>query len=115
MLKLEDMEAAAKGATHMFFCFPVNEALLEATAIAALAARGAGMRGVVNLSQWCAKLDSHSPHSRKHALSEAVRTPPLDLFAPNHWPASPAPRVIPAEQHARYTECACKHHTWLPT
>ena len=73
MLKIEDVEAAAAGANLMFFCFPVKEGLLEATTIAALAARKAGMRGVVNLSQWCAKLDSHSPHSRKHALSEAVR------------------------------------------
>ncbi len=81
MLKLEDVEGAAKGAELMFFCFPVKEGLLEATTIAAIAAKNARMRGVVNLSQWCAKLRSHSPHSRKHALSEAVRIP------------SPLPRV----------------------
>ncbi len=75
MLKLEDMEAAARGASLMYFCFPVKEGLLEATTIAALAARRAGLRGIVNVSQWCAKLDSHSPYSRKHALSEAVRAP----------------------------------------
>ena len=75
MLKIEDMDAAAHGASLMFFCFPVAGGLLEATTIAALAARRAGMRGILNVSQWVAKLDSHSPYSRKHAMSEAVRTP----------------------------------------
>ena len=75
MLKIEDMEAAAHGTSLMFFCFPVSGGLMEATTTAALAARKAGMHGIVNLSQWCSKVDSHSPHSRKHALSEAVRTP----------------------------------------
>ena len=87
MLRIEDMEAAARGAALMFFCFPVKEGLLEATAIAALAAQRAGMRGIVNLSQWCAKIDSHSPHSRKHGLSEAVRIPLGPPLQPAHGPA----------------------------
>jgi hypothetical protein len=73
MLKIEDVEDAAKGAQYMFFCFPVDAGLTEATTIAAIAAKNAGMRGIVNLSQWVSKLTSHSPFTRKHALSEAVR------------------------------------------
>ena len=91
MLKLEKMEEAAKGAQYLFFCFPVTEGLLEATTIAAISAQNAGMRGIVNLSQWCAKLHSHSPYSRKHALSEAVRALSLCPYIPSscncHRPA----------------------------
>lgn len=36
----------------------------------------AGLKGIINNSQWCADLHSRSPQSRRHALAEAV----LDAF-----------------------------------
>ena len=82
MLRFKDMHAAAQGAAYMFFCFPVQGGLLEATATAALAAKQAGLKGVLNLSQWCARVDSHSPQSHRHGLSEAVRRLPPILLCP---------------------------------
>ena len=119
MLKIEVMEAAARGAVLMFFCYPVKEGLLEATTIAALAAHSAGMRGIVNLSQWCAKLDSHSPYSRKHSLSEAVRTPwpspaltvPVSLYIPCmmfYAPGVLAHQMCKHQYHV-LPGCACGH------
>lgn len=32
----------------------------------------AGLKGIVNNSQWCSDLQSKSPQSRRHALAEAI-------------------------------------------
>ncbi|BDA41156.1 hypothetical protein COCOBI_01-8110 [Coccomyxa sp. Obi] len=84
LLNIEDVLHAAQGVDYMFFTFAVQGGLLEASTIAAIAARDAGKRtsgsvntlrclkGIVNNSQWCADLLSPSPVSHRHALSEAV-------------------------------------------
>ncbi|CAL8466567.1 g6105 [Coccomyxa elongata] len=87
LLKIEDVARAAQGVDYMFFTFAVQGGLLEASTIAAIAARDAGKRhhahhslclkGIINNSQWCADLLSPSPVSHRHALSEAV----FDAFA----------------------------------
>ncbi|CAL8462008.1 g1539 [Coccomyxa elongata] len=78
LLKIEDLRRAAQGVDYMFFTFAVQGGLLEASTIAAIAARDAGkhhhtrLKGIINNSQWCADLLSPSPVSHRHALSEAV-------------------------------------------
>ncbi|BDA41154.1 hypothetical protein COCOBI_01-8090 [Coccomyxa sp. Obi] len=100
LLDIEDVVRAAQGVDYMFFTFAVQGGLLEASTIAAIAARDAGKRphcrtcsvadsqmstpadirpdqiaglkGIVNTSQWCADVLSPSPVSHRHGLSEAV-------------------------------------------
>ena len=70
---LRSMRGAMKGVGRVYFVYPPQGAqLVEATTIAATAARDAGVRGFVNMSQISAREDSDSPLARHHWLSEGI-------------------------------------------
>jgi len=70
---LHSMRGAMEGAGRVYFVYPPQGArLIEATTIAATAARDAGVRGFVNMSQISARQDSDSPLARQHWLSEGI-------------------------------------------
>ena len=67
------MRGAMKGVGRVYFVYPPQGAqLVEATTIAATAARDAGVRGFVSMSQISAREDSDSPLARHHWLSERI-------------------------------------------
>lgn len=68
---LQSMRAAMEGVSRAYFCYPPElPNLLEAASNLAVAARDAGVRGLVNMSQLTAREDAPSPLSRAHWLSE---------------------------------------------
>ncbi len=70
---LRSMRGAMEGVSRLYFVYPPQGAqLIEATTIAATAARDAGVRGFVNMSQISAREDSDSPLARQHWLSEGI-------------------------------------------
>ena len=70
---LRSMRGAMKGVGRVYFVYPPQGAqLVEATTIAATAARDAGVRGFVSMSQISAREDSDSPLARHHWLSERI-------------------------------------------
>ena len=70
---LRSMRDAMEGAGRVYFVYPPQgDRLIEATTIAATAARDAGVRGFVNMSQISAREDSDSPLARHHWLSERI-------------------------------------------
>lgn len=72
MLNLQDVIAATSGRDAVFFCYPVQPGLLEASSIMAYAAWQAKLKIVVNLSQGSAARWSPSETGRKHWLSEHI-------------------------------------------
>src|SRR5262245_50236499 len=72
-LDLASVRAARAGVRRALFSYPVQEGLLDATAIFAPAARDADVELVVNLSQLLARPDIQpTPHQQRHWLSEQV-------------------------------------------
>ncbi len=70
---LKSMRAAMQGVKRVYFVYPPQgELLVEATTIAAVAARDAGVEALVNMSQISAREDSDSPLARQHWLSENI-------------------------------------------
>ncbi len=70
---LRSMRDAMEGAERVYFVYPPQgDRLIEATTIAATAARDARVRGFVNMSQISAREDSESPLARHHWLSERI-------------------------------------------
>ena len=70
---LKSMRAAMQGVKRVYFVYPPQgELLVEATTIAAVAARDAGVDALVNMSQISAREDSDSPLARQHWLSEKI-------------------------------------------
>ena len=72
-LDLASMRKAMQGVERVYFCYPPQvEGLVEATVIAATAARDAGVEALVNMSQISAREQSASPLPREHWVSELV-------------------------------------------
>ncbi len=70
---LESMREAMQGVRRVYFVYPpTGELLVEASTIAAVAARDAGVEALVNMSQISAREDSESPLARQHWLSENI-------------------------------------------
>ncbi len=70
---LKSMRAAMQSVKSVYFVYPPQgEFLVEATTIAAVAARAAGVEALVNMSQISARENSDSPLARQHWLSENV-------------------------------------------
>jgi uncharacterized protein YbjT (DUF2867 family) len=70
---LQSVRGAMKGIQRAYFTYPVQEGLLEATAIFASAGRAAQLEQVVNLSQHLNIMDDQlTPHQKHHALSEQI-------------------------------------------
>jgi uncharacterized protein YbjT (DUF2867 family) len=72
-LDLSSVRAAMDGVSRAYFAYPVQDGLLDATAIFASAARRCGVELVVNLSQLLERSgDQPTPYQRRHWLSEQI-------------------------------------------
>lgn len=66
------VKAAMEGIEGAYFCYPIAEGLVQATAQFGQAAKENGVRSVVNMSQKIAREDAPSHASFDHWLSERV-------------------------------------------
>jgi uncharacterized protein YbjT (DUF2867 family) len=71
-LNLDDIRAALRGVAGAYFCYPIRPGIIQATAYFAQAAKEAGIDGVVNMSQVCAREDAKSHAMYDHWLAERV-------------------------------------------
>jgi uncharacterized protein YbjT (DUF2867 family) len=72
LLEHDDAIRATAGTSAAYFCYPVRPGLIQATAYFADAAKRAGLKAVVNLSQISAREDSKSHAARDHWIAESV-------------------------------------------
>jgi uncharacterized protein YbjT (DUF2867 family) len=72
LLAVQAVREATRGVTGVYFAYPVQEGLLDATAIMALAAREAGVSRLVNLVMLQSSPDAPTPRMRQNYLSEQV-------------------------------------------
>jgi uncharacterized protein YbjT (DUF2867 family) len=63
---------AMAGVDRVFFTYPVLDGLLDATGAVAAAAKNAGVRRLVEVSQLRPDPNAHSPRTRQHWVSEQV-------------------------------------------
>src|SRR5713226_7591593 len=71
-LDLDAIRAAVQGVQHAYFCYPIRPGIIQATAYFAQAAKEAGIEGVVNMSQVCARADAKSHAMCDHWVAERV-------------------------------------------
>src|ERR1700731_561549 len=71
-LDARSVQRAAQGTSAIYFAYPVQEGLLDATAAMALAARSAGISRLVNLVMLQSSLDAPTPRMRQNYLSERI-------------------------------------------
>jgi uncharacterized protein YbjT (DUF2867 family) len=71
-LDIRSVQRAVQGASSVYFAYPVQEGLLDATAAMALAAREAGISRLVNLVMLQSSADAPTPRMRQNYLSEQV-------------------------------------------
>ncbi|HEX2619926.1 MAG TPA: NmrA family NAD(P)-binding protein [Phototrophicaceae bacterium] len=72
LLSIQAVREAMKGVAKVYFCYPVQAGLLEATAILAQAAREEGVKFIFHLSLGASSDTSLSPWGRKMWLSEKI-------------------------------------------
>jgi len=72
LLDLRAVRQAARGASRIYFAYPVQEGLLDATAIMAAAAREAGVSHLVDMVMLQSSPDAPTPRMRQNYLSEQV-------------------------------------------
>ncbi len=68
----DDAIRAAAGATAAYFCYPVRPGIIQTTAYFADAAKRAGLKAVINMSQISAREDSKSHAARDHWIAERI-------------------------------------------
>ena len=71
-LDIRSVQRAAQGTSAVYFAYPVQDGLLDATASMALAAREAGISRLVNLVMLQSSPDAPTPRMRQNYLSEQV-------------------------------------------
>ena len=71
-LRLQTLRPALVGVDRAFFCYPLADGLLQATANLCVAACEAAVKSVVNVSIMMAGEDHPSPVCRDHFLSERI-------------------------------------------
>src|SRR5882762_4019602 len=71
-LNLDDVRAALLGVAGAYFCYPIRPGIIHATALFAQAAKEAGVKCVVNMSQISAREDAKSHAAQDHWLAERV-------------------------------------------
>src|SRR6266567_3615027 len=71
-LDLDAIRAAVQGVQRAYFCYPIRPGIIQATAYFAQAAKEAGIDGVANMSQVCAREDARSHAMYDHWLAERV-------------------------------------------
>ncbi len=72
LLEHDDAIRAASGATTAYFCYPVRPGIIQTTAYFADAAKRAGLKAMVNMSQISARDDSKSHAARDHWIAERI-------------------------------------------
>src|SRR5581483_8569314 len=71
-LNIRSMRRAAEGTSAIYFAYPVQDGLMDATAAMAVAAREAGVTRLVNLVMLQSSPDAPTPRMRQNYLSEQV-------------------------------------------
>jgi uncharacterized protein YbjT (DUF2867 family) len=71
-LDIRSVQRAAEGTSAIYFAYPVQDGLMDATAAMALAARQAGVSRLVNLVMLQSSPDAPTPRMRQNYLSEQV-------------------------------------------
>jgi uncharacterized protein YbjT (DUF2867 family) len=71
-LDIRSVQRAAKGAGAIYFAYPVQDGLMDATAAMAVAAREAGISRLVNLVMLQSSPEAPTPRMRQNYLSEQV-------------------------------------------
>jgi uncharacterized protein YbjT (DUF2867 family) len=71
-LDIQSVQQALRDVSSIYFAYPVQEGLLDATAIMAVAARDAGITRLINLVMARSSLDAPTPRMRQNYLSEQV-------------------------------------------
>jgi len=72
LLDHDDVQRATTGIEAAYFCYPIRPGLIQATTYFAEAAKSAGVRAIVNMSQISARRDSESHAARDHWIAERV-------------------------------------------
>jgi NAD(P)H dehydrogenase (quinone) len=72
LLEHDDVIRAAAGTSAAYFCYPVSQGLIQATAYFADAAKRAALKALVNMSQISAREDSKSHAARDHWIAERL-------------------------------------------
>lgn len=70
--QLDAIRAAMTGVRSAYFIFPIRPGILDGTARFAQAAKEAGVRAIVNMSQISAKRDAKSHAAHDHWVSERI-------------------------------------------
>ena len=68
----DDAIRAAADITAAYFCYPVRPGIIQTTAYFTDAARRAGLKAVINMSQISAREDSKSHAARDHWIAERI-------------------------------------------
>ena len=71
-LDIRSVQRATEGVSAIYFAYPVQDGLMDATAIMALAAREAKVERLVNLVMLQSSPDAPTPRMRQNYLSEQV-------------------------------------------
>ena len=71
-LDIKSVQRAAQGTGAIYFAYPVQDGLMDATAAMAIAAREAGVSRLVNLVMLQSSPDAPTPRMRQNYLSEQV-------------------------------------------
>jgi uncharacterized protein YbjT (DUF2867 family) len=71
-LDVRSVQRAVQGTSAVYFAYPVQDGLLDATAAMAVAAREAGISRLVNLVMLQSSVDAPTPRMRQNYLSEQV-------------------------------------------
>lgn len=71
-LDIRSVEQAAKDVSAIYFAYPVQDGLADATAAMAFAARKHGVSRLVNLVMYQSSIDAPTPRMRQNYLSEQV-------------------------------------------
>ncbi len=72
LLDHDDAIRATAGTCAAYFCYPVRPGIIQATAYFADAAKRAGLKVIVNMSQISAREDSKSHAARDHWIAERI-------------------------------------------
>jgi len=71
-LDIRSVQRAVQGISAVYFAYPVQDGLLDATAIMAVAAREAGVSRLIDLEMLVSSPDAPTPRMRQNYLSEQV-------------------------------------------
>lgn len=72
MLNIEDVRGATQDVDGAYFCYPLTQGAVDATAIFAQAASEQGVKQVVYMSQRQSRAHARSPSTLNHWLSEQI-------------------------------------------